>query len=118
MKTNPNPAPQHIPPQELIKENGGPPKTKEEVVQKLQQILDMLGNKTKQADKAEESGNASPAEKKENESDKELLKLLEKLLKGDIKPEELAKLATLLKMNPEDLQKAMGAGTSEDQNKV
>ena len=43
----------------------------------------------------------------------ELLKLLKKLLDGDIKPEDLKKLAKMLGMKPDDVEKAKGAGEGD-----
>ena len=92
--------------------------SKEQTVQKLQELLEKLIDKIKKGDDAEKSGNASPADKKENAKDKELMELLEKLLKGDIKPEEMEKLSKqlgkMLGMKPEEMNDAKGAGTSND----
>ena len=96
---------------------GAPPLSKEETVKKLQDLVEKLLAKTQKGDEAEKSGQASPSEKEDNAKDKELLKLLMKLLKGDIKPEEMEKLGKLLgKMGikPEDLGDAKGAGTEND----
>ncbi len=91
--------------------------SKEETVKLLQTMVENLLAKTKKADEADQAGQASPSEKEDNGKDKELLKLLMKLLKGDIAPEEMEKLGKLMgKMGikPEELGQAQGAGTEND----
>lgn len=97
-------------------------KGKEEIIQKLQEMLDKMGvEKGEKGGKAEKGGGAGGAgkeDKAEDKKDKELLELLAKLLKGEIKPEEIQKLAKMLGMKPDDVKQAEGAGTEEDKNKV
>jgi hypothetical protein len=53
---------------------------------------------------------------KDEKQAKEIEELLKKLLQGDIKPEELAKLAKMLGIDLKELEKAKGMG--EENNNV
>lgn len=89
--------------------------SKEETIKLLQDLVENLLAKIKKGDDAEKSGQAGSADKKENAQDKELLKLLMKLLKGEkLSPEEMEKLGKMLGMKPEDMKQAQGAGTEND----
>ncbi|MBJ7311912.1 hypothetical protein ACFOLJ_03020 [Rugamonas sp. CCM 8940] len=73
-------------------------------------VLEELAKRTGEEMKAEEAGGGGdPAE---GGSD-ELAELMKKLKNGTITPEELDKLAGMMKMDPKDLEAAMGGGEDD-----
>ena len=83
-------------------------------VKMLQDLFQKLQD-NKKSGKAGGSGGADKsggADNKEKELE-ELLKLLKKLLEGNIKPEEMKKVAKMLGMKVDDLKQAKGAGEGD-----